>query len=238
MSRSVSGAGVVLGVMMTAVLLLGARSAALLPRSEPTGPLPNPAVDQPVTTIRGQQVAVFSGGWFWGVEAVFEHVKGVTEVVSGFTGGGAAATSYDQVSTGTTGNAESVRVVYDSSQVTYGQLLKVFFSVAHDPTELNYQGPDHGPQYRSAIWYTSDAQKKIAEAYIAQLTRAKAFPKPIVTEVNPLAVFHPAEAYHQDYAMHHPHDPYIVYNDAPKVEHLRTELPDLYRDTPVASAAR
>jgi peptide-methionine (S)-S-oxide reductase len=151
-----------------------------------------------------EEVAVFSGGCFWGVEAVFEHVKGVR-------------------------HAESVRVVFDPSEVSYAQLLQVFFSVAHDPTQLNYQGPDHGPQYRSAIWYTSEAQKRTAEAYIAQLTRAHTFRKPIVTEVKPLTGFYLAEAYHQDYATRHPDAPYIVYNDAPKVEHLKQDLPALYR---------
>ncbi|MGE5091010.1 MAG: peptide-methionine (S)-S-oxide reductase MsrA [Bacillota bacterium] len=176
-----------------------------------------------------EEVAVFSGGCFWGVEAVFEHVKGVKHAESGYAGGVAATANYEAVSTGDTGHAESVRVVFDPSEVSYAQLLQVFFSVAHDPTQLNYQGPDHGPQYRSAIWYTSEAQKRTAEAYIAQLTRAHTFRKPIVTEVKPLSGFYLAEAYHQDYATRHPDAPYIVYNDAPKVEHLKKDLPALYR---------
>ena len=186
------------------------------------------AVD-PAPDHATEEVAVFSGGCFWGIELVFEHVRGVKLAESGYAGGGAGTAGYEAVSTGTTGHAESVRVVFDPSQVTYAQLLQVFFSVAHDPTQLNYQGPDHGPQYRSAIWYTTDAQKRTAEAYIAQLERAKVFPKPIVTQVNPLKGFYLAEAYHQDYADHHPDQPYIVYNDAPKLERLRRELPALYR---------
>lgn len=176
-----------------------------------------------------EEVAVFSGGCFWGIEAVFEHVKGVTHAESGYAGGGAATANYEAVSNGDTGHAESVRVVFDPSQVSYGQLLQVFFSVAHDPTELNYQGPDHGPQYRSVIWYTSEAQRRTAEAYIAQLTKARTFSKPIVTQVAPLRGFYLAEAYHQDYATRHPDAPYIVYNDAPKVERLKKDLPALYR---------
>ena len=176
-----------------------------------------------------EEVAVFSGGCFWGIEAVFEHVKGVTRAESGYAGGSAATANYEAVSNGDTGHAESVRVVFDPSQVSYGQLLQVFFSVAHDPTELNYQGPDHGPQYRSVIWYTSEAQRQTAEAYIAQLTKAHTFSKPIVTQVTPLRGFYLAEAYHQDYATRHPDALYIVYNDAPKVERLKKDLPALYR---------
>jgi peptide-methionine (S)-S-oxide reductase len=187
---------------------------------------PRPSSPAPAA---GDEVAVFSGGCFWGVEAVFEHVKGVRHAESGYAGGASGTAGYEAVSTGATGHAESVRVVFDPSQVTYGQLLQVFFSVAHDPTELNYQGPDHGTQYRSAIWYTSDTQKRIAEAYIAQLGRSKAFAAPIVTQVNPLRGFYLAESYHQDYATRHPNDPYIVYNDAPKVARLKTDLPALYR---------
>jgi peptide-methionine (S)-S-oxide reductase len=222
----IPGGGVVACAGLIAVAVL-----ALPHRSGPAHatPLPVAVIDAPAAPAAGQEVAVFSGGCFWGIEAVFEHVKGVTHAESGYAGGAASTASYEAVSTGTTGHAESVRVVFDPSQVTYGQLLQVFFSVAHDPTELNYQGPDHGTQYRSAIWYTSETQKRIAEAYIAQLGRSKAFPRPIVTEVKPLRGFYLAEAYHQDYATHHPDQPYIVYNDAPKVEHLRKDLPALYR---------
>jgi peptide-methionine (S)-S-oxide reductase len=175
------------------------------------------------------ETAVFAGGCFWGIEAVFEHVKGVKTAVSGYAGGKYENPSYEEVSTGRTGHAESVRVVYDPSQITYAQLLRVFFSVAHDPTQLNYQGPDHGTQYRSALFYMNDAQKKDAEAYIDSLTKAKTFGKPIVTQVVPFSKFYPAEDYHQDYLVHHPNEPYIVYNDAPKLVALQKQIPELYR---------
>ena len=175
-------------------------------------------------------VAVFAGGCFWGVEAVFEHVAGVTDVVSGFAGGDASTAHYMSVGSGRTGHAESVRVTYDPAKVTYEQLLHVFFTVAHDPTQLDRQGPDVGPQYRSVVFYATEAQHRAAEAYIAELTRTKAFPKPIVTELVPLRGFYEAEAYHQDYAAKHPRDRYIVVNDAPKVARLRQQFPDLYRE--------
>lgn len=190
--------------------------------------VPDPAVDVPLAAARREQTAVVAGGCFWGVEAVFEHVKGVNSVTSGYAGGGAKPARYDVVSTGTTGHAESVRINYDPSQITYGQLLKVFFSVAHDPTELNRQGPDAGTQYRSAIFYQNEEQKRVAEAYVAQLNRAKVFGRSIVTQVSALDSFHPAEEYHQDYLAHHPDQPYIVINDLPKVENLRKMLPALY----------
>ncbi len=173
--------------------------------------------------------AVFSGGCFWGVEAVFKHVKGVTKVVSGYAGGAADTAHYEIVSTGTTGHAESVQVTYDPSKVSYDDLLKVFFFVAHDPTELNRQGPDSGTQYRSSIFYENDAQKKMADDYIAQLDRKHAFSKPIVTKVVPLAGFYPAEDYHQNYLELHPDQPYIVYNDLPKLERFQKDLPGLYQ---------
>jgi peptide-methionine (S)-S-oxide reductase len=191
-------------------------------------PLPNPTVDS-ARTAAADQTAVFSGGCFWGIQAVFQHVNGVKTAISGYSGGPAAAAQYEVVSTGETGHAESVQVTYDPSQITYGQLLKVFFSVAHDPTQLNRQGPDSGSQYRSAIFYANEEQKRIAEAYIAQLQQAKVFSRPIVTQVGPLKAFYPAEGYHQNYATLHPNDPYIAANDAPKVEHLRQQFPDLYR---------
>ncbi len=194
----------------------------------PATSLPAPALDQAPAT--GAAVAVFAGGCFWGVQAVFEHVKGVKSATSGYAGGTVRSPSYEDVSSGETGHAESVRVVYDPAVVSYGDLLRVFFSVAHDPTQLNRQGPDVGPNYRSAIFYVNDEQKRLAQAYIDQLTKAKAFPRPIVTQVAPLHGFYPAEAYHQDYALHHPDDPYIVINDAPKVVALRKQLPALYRD--------
>lgn len=173
--------------------------------------------------------AVFSGGCFWGVDAVFKHVKGVTKVVSGYAGGAADTAHYEIVSTGETGHAESVQVTYDPSKVSYDDLLKVFFFVAHDPTELNRQGPDTGTQYRSSIWYENDVQKKMADDYIAQLDQQRAFPEPIVTKVVPLNGFYPAEDYHQNYLELHPDQPYIVYNDLPKLQHLQKDYPGLYK---------
>jgi len=176
--------------------------------------------------------AVFSGGCFWGIEGVFEHVKGVVSATAGYAGGTAESPSYEEVSSGTTGHAESVRVVYDPSQVTYQQLLAVFFTVAHDPTQLNRQGPDVGTQYRSIVFYGDSAQKQTIDAYIAKLTAAKTFKAPIVTQVAPLGTFYPAEAYHQHYMEQHPYSPYIVYNDAPKVRNLKRVFPTLYREPP------
>jgi len=193
-----------------------------------TAAIPNPIIDAPLATAKGEQVAVFAGGCFWGVEAVFEHVKGVTGVTSGYSGGLAKTADYELVSTGETGHAEAVRITYDPSQISYGQLLKVFFSVAHDPTELNRQGPDTGTQYRSAIFTSNEEQQRIAQSYIEQLNKAKAFEQPVVTQVNALNAFYKAEAYHQDYAVHHPNNGYIVANDLPKVENLRKQFPDLY----------
>jgi peptide-methionine (S)-S-oxide reductase len=217
-----------LGILAVIVLGLG---RTLTPRAASAAvTLPAPIVDNGLTTAKGDAVAVFAGGCFWGIEAVFEHLKGVKTAVSGYAGGSKNSPSYEEVSSGSTGHAESVRVVYDSSQISYGTLLKVFFSVAHDPTQLNRQGPDVGTQYRSAIFYMNDEQKRIAEAYIDQLTKAKAFPRPIVTQVAPLKTFFEAEDYHQDYMRHNPNQPYIVINDAPKVEHLKHQFPDLYRD--------
>lgn len=191
------------------------------------GQLPDPAISMSPTGT--QQVAVLAGGCFWGIEAVFEHVKGVKQVSSGYAGGSAATANYALVGSGVTGHAEAVKVVFDPRQVTYGQLLKVFFSVAHDPTQLNRQGPDRGPQYRSAIFASDAEQARVAKAYIAQLATSKAFPKPIVTEVAPLEKFYVAEDYHQDYARLHPNEPYIVYHDAPKVKALARQFPTLYR---------
>lgn len=204
------------------VLALGAVAAA------GNGAFPAPALDAPVAKTSSQQTAVVSGGCFWGIQAVFQHVKGVISATSGYSGGSSLTAHYEVVSTGATGHAEAVQVVYDPSQVTYGELLRVFFSVAHDPTELNRQGPDEGTQYRSSIFYGSDEQKRIAEAYIAQLDKAKVFSRPIVTQVVPLKGFYAAEGYHQNYAANHPDDFYIRYNDAPKVAHLREQFPNLY----------
>lgn len=177
------------------------------------------------------ETAVLAGGCFWGVDAVFKHVKGVTSVVSGYAGGAAATADYQTVSDGQSGHAESVKISYDPSVVTYGTLLKLFFSVAHDPTQLNRQGPDSGPQYRSAIFFGNADQQRAAQAMIAELERSKVYKHPIVTQVAPLQAFYPAEAYHQDYLARHPTQAYIVYNDLPKVEQLRTKYPELYRET-------
>lgn len=192
------------------------------------GALPNPVIDAPLATTKGEQTAVIAGGCFWGVQAVFEHVKGVISVSAGYSGGAADTAHYEMVSEGNTGHAESVRIKYDPSQISYGQLLKVYFAVAHDPTELNRQGPDTGSQYRSAIFYGNAEQKSIAGAYIAQLNKAGAFSRPIVTQVVALNAFYEAEAYHQDYAQNHPDEPYIAINDLPKVAALRKQLPELY----------
>jgi peptide-methionine (S)-S-oxide reductase len=191
--------------------------------------IPEPAVDQPLAHRPGQETAVVSGGCFWGMQAVFQHVKGVTNATAGYAGGAANTATYEEVSTGTTGHAESVQITYDPSQISYGQLLKVFFSVAHDPTELDRQGPDEGTQYRSAIWFANPDQERIAQAYIAQLGGAHVFGQPIVTEVTPLKGFYAAEEYHQNYYNLHPYSPYIVVNDKPKVAHLQSDWPQLYR---------
>lgn len=183
----------------------------------------------PNTVSAAEQTAVFAGGCFWGVDAVFKHVRGVTEVVSGYTGGNAETAHYDQVSNGDTGHAESVRVRFDPTRVSYQQLLEVFFNVAHNPTQLNRQGPDSGTQYRSAIFYTSPDQQKSARAYIQQLTSAHVFSEPIVTQVVTLREFFAAEEHHQNYLALHPYQPYIVYNDQPKLEQLRKQYPALYQ---------
>ena len=178
-----------------------------------------------------EQTAVFAGGCFWGIEAVFEHIKGVTHATSGYAGGTVGSPTYEQVSSGTTGHAEAVRVTFDPTQVSYATLLEVFFAVAHDPTELNRQGPDVGTQYRSAIFYANEEQKSAAEAFIAKLTREKRYSRPIVTQVAKLGRFYDAEAYHQGYAIRHPDQPYIAMFDLPKVEHLRKQFPQLYRES-------
>jgi peptide-methionine (S)-S-oxide reductase len=191
--------------------------------------LPSPTVDEPLAPAKGERTAVIAGGCFWGIEAVFDHVKGVKTAVSGYSGGAAGTAQYETVSSGTTGHAESVKITYDPSQISYGQLLKIYFSVATDPTELNRQGPDTGTQYRGVIFYSDAEQQKVAQAYIDQLDQAKAFSHKIVTQVVPLKAFYQAEDYHQDYAAHHPDQPYIMYNDLPKVDHLKQQFPDLYK---------
>lgn len=204
--------------------------AAYPKATRPNNSFPKPVLDNPVASTHGQQMAVFSGGCFWGVQAVYEHTRGVLSATAGYAGGSAETAHYELVSGGNTGHAESVRVIFDPAQITYGQLLMIFFSVAHDPTELNKQGPDWGTQYRSALFYTNAEQQKIAEAYIAQLTAAKVYPQKIVTQVTPLTEFYAAENYHQDYVKHHPDNPYIVINDLPKLANLRKQYPDLYRE--------
>lgn len=205
--------------------------ALALSASAFAGTFPAPSADASLARARDERTAVFAGGCFWGIQAVFQHVKGVITATSGYAGGDARTAHYDVVSTGETGHAESVQVTYDSSQITYGQLLRVFFSVAHDPTQLNRQGPDEGTQYRSIVFYRDPEQKRIAEAYIAQLNASRLFRAPIVTQVVPLKAFYAAESYHQDYAARHPYDPYIVFNDAPKVSNLRKQLPEIYLES-------
>ena len=195
--------------------------------------LPAPAMDAPATTQAGSDTAVFAGGCFWGVQAVFQHTRGVLNAVSGYTGGDKASASYSLIGTGRTGHAESVQISYDPKQISYGKLLQIYFSVAHDPTTLNYQGPDHGTQYRSAIFYQNASQKQVAERYMAQLDAAKVFPGKIVTQLTPLTAFYPAEAYHQDYATLNPNQPYIARFDRPKIANLKVLMPELYRDKPV-----
>jgi peptide-methionine (S)-S-oxide reductase len=194
----------------------------------PKSPIPPAKVDVPTATAPGKQTAVFAGGCFWGTQAVFERVKGVLDTTVGYSGGSPKTATYDQVTTETTGHAESVEVVYDPSQLTYGELLRIFFSVAHDPTELNRQGPDVGTSYRSAIFYSTEDQKRIANAYIAQLDEAKVFPARIVTEVTPLKGFYRAEEYHQDFAIKNPTNNYIQICDLPKIAALKQQFPDLF----------
>jgi len=191
---------------------------------------PKPAMDAPLAASKSTETAVVAGGCFWGIQAVFAHLKGVTTSTSGYAGGAAKTAHYEEVSTGETGHAESVKIVFDPSQVSYGQILMIFFSVGHNPTELNRQGPDSGTQYRSSIFYASEEQKKIAEAYIAQLDAAKVYTQPIVTKVVPLQGFYNAEGYHQDYLKHHTYEPYIMMNDLPKLTSFKKEYPDLYRN--------
>ena len=211
---------------LAVLALLGACSLASA-RSKPVA-LPEPKVDAPLAAGK-DQVAVFAGGCFWGVEAVFEHVRGVKAAVSGYAGGSALTAKYGLIGTGQTGHAEAVRVVYDPAVVSYGQLLQVYFSVAHDPTQLNRQAPDVGPQYRSEIFAATPAQQALATGYIRQLSAAKVFAAPIVTKVGLIKAFYPAEGYHQDYLRLHPGEPYIVYNDAPKLVHLKQLFPKLYQ---------
>ncbi len=195
--------------------------------------LPPPAMDAPATPAAARATAVFAGGCFWGVQAVFQHTQGVLNAVSGYAGGEASTASYRKIGSGQTGHAESVQITYDPRIVSYGKLLQIFFSVAHDPTTLNRQGPDSGTQYRSAIFYQDSAQKELTEKYLAQIDAAKVFPSKVVTELKPLTGFYPAEAYHQNYAARNPRNPYIVRFDAPKVANLKALMPEVYRPQPV-----
>jgi peptide-methionine (S)-S-oxide reductase len=220
-----------LSLLVSVMLVFTMLVFTLLPRdanAAPKTPVPPAETDAPLAPSSGRQTAVFAGGCFWGTQSVFERVKGVIKTTAGYSGGSAATATYDQVSTETTGHVESVEVVYDPSRISYGQLLRIFFSVAHDPTELNRQGPDVGPSYRSVIFYADDEQKRIATAYIAQLNAAKVFKKTIVTQVVPLKAFYRAEDYHQDYALHNPDNPYIMVCDRPKIDALKKEFPDLF----------
>lgn len=222
-------------VALAALTYLGGGLGALA-AEENAVKLPAPVVDTPFATQVARETAVFAGGCFWGVQCVFQHTKGVLNAVSGYAGGDKSTASYDMIGSGRTGHAESVQITYDPAQISYGKLLQIYFSVAHDPTTLNRQGPDSGTQYRSAIFYADANQKQVAEKYIAQLDAAKVFPKKIVTQLTPLAAplaFYPAEAYHQDYATLHPTQPYIARFDLPKIANLKTMMPDVYRDKPV-----
>jgi peptide-methionine (S)-S-oxide reductase len=221
-------------IALAAALLLGAGLLASwrAPSAEQAAVITAPAIDSP-KEAGPAQTAVLSGGCFWGVQGVFEHVRGVRRVVSGYAGGAKSTAEYGNVSTGSTGHAESVQISFDPAQVSYGEILRVFFSVAHDPTQLNRQGPDVGSQYRSEIFYSTPEQKRIAEAYIAQLDQQHAFARPIATRVDSLPGFYPAEEYHQDFLVHNPTYPYIVFNDLPKIENLKRVLPDYYVGRPV-----
>jgi peptide-methionine (S)-S-oxide reductase len=217
-------------VMRSTVLCVLFAAAFMGCRADIKSPIPAPANDAALAPKPGKQTAIFAGGCFWGTQSVFERVKGVIATTAGYAGGSAATATYDQVTTETTGHAESVKVVFDPSKITYGRLLQIFFSVVHDPTQLNRQGPDVGTSYRSAIFYTNEEQRKISTAYIAQLDAAKIFPKPIVTQVTPFRGFYDAEAYHQDYALHNPNSPYIQVCDRPKIEALKQQFPDLFQE--------
>ncbi|HSC19664.1 MAG TPA: peptide-methionine (S)-S-oxide reductase MsrA [Rhizomicrobium sp.] len=223
-----------LAIGLLALPLLGAIVLGFAHADESRG-LSAPAVDE--RSGATSETAVLAGGCFWGMQGVFEHVKGVTKVVAGYAGGNGATAEYETVSTGATGHAESVQIAFNPRQISYGQLLRIYFSVAHDPTQLNRQGPDEGSQYRSEIFFTSPEQQKIARAYIAQLVKARAFSAPIVTRVEPAKGFYPAEGYHQDYLIHHPESVYIQINDLPKIAGLKRLYPQLYRDTPVRLAS-
>jgi len=198
--------------------------------------IPSPTVYAPASSGGGSQTVVLAGGCFWGIQAVFQRVEGVHQAVSGYAGGINPNPTYEQVSAGRTGHAESVQITFDPRKISYGKILQIFFSVAHDPTQLDRQGPDVGTQYRSAIFFADESEKRIAQAYVTQLDRSAVFSRPIVTRIDPLKKFYPAEAYHQNYALNHPNNPYIVYNDLPKVENLKRLFAEIYREQPVTVA--
>jgi peptide-methionine (S)-S-oxide reductase len=223
------------GTGFAAIFALGA--TVLASAAEPAVVIAPPTLDAAAPAAGGLQKIVLAGGCFWGVQGVFEHTKGVVQAVSGYSGGAKETAHYEMVGTERTGHAESVQITYDPKQISYGKILQIYFSVAHNPTELNYQGPDSGPSYRSAIFYANDEQKRIAGAYIAQLNKTRVFPAAIVTKLEPLTGFYPAEDYHQDFLVLHPDYPYIVFNDLPKVDNLKRLFPDYYRATPVTVMA-
>ena len=223
--RTLAIAVVVAFFAWNAVRSIGARPAA-----EPHYPFPKPVVDAPLAATKSKETVVLAGGCFWGVQAVFEHLKGVRSVIAGYSGGRVNSPSYEMVSSGLTGHAESVSITFDPSQISYGQVLMIFFSVTHDPTQLNRQGPDDGTQYRSAVFYSTEEQKRIAAAYIEQLDAAKVYPRKIVTEVMLFKAFYRAEEYHQDYLTIHTDEPYIIYNYLPKLEHLSKQFPEMHRN--------
>ena len=233
MLNSLMRNGLVLALMALVVVKLG-----LFPPQVRAANIPAPIEDASLAQKPGEETVVFSGGCFWGVQAVFQHVKGVISATSGYSGGDAKTAEYEIVSTGRTGHAESVKVVFDPSQITYGQLLHVFFSVAHDPTELNRQGPDEGPQYRSVVFFSTPDQERITRAYVEQLDKAHVFKHAIVTQVVPMNAFYPAEAYHQNYATIHPDSMYIRFNDAPKVVNLKKQFSQIYRESPQLVAVK
>ena len=235
-----AGSRLLLWPVVGALLLvpfLGLLSSGAVLAAEPAVNIPAPAVDAAAPADGGLQTVVLAGGCFWGVQGVFEHTKGVNHALSGYSGGKKETAHYQMVGTEQTGHAELVQVTYDPKEISYGKILQIYFSVAHNPTELNYQGPDSGPSYRSALFFASDDQKRVAEAYIAQLDQAHVFKSPIVTKLEPLTGFYPAEDYHQDFLVLHPAYPYIVFNDLPKVENLKRLFPDNYREMPVTAVA-
>jgi peptide-methionine (S)-S-oxide reductase len=234
MAHRKSTGALIAGALLLAPLMILASGHSRA--AEPAVAIPPPALDE-TAPASGLQTVVVAGGCFWGMQAIYEHTKGVTLAVSGYSGGSKETAHYQMVGTERTGHAESVSITYDPRQITLGKILQIYLSVAHNPTELNYQGPDSGTSYRSAIFYANDEQKRIAAGYIEQLDKAHAFASPIVTKLEPLTGFYPAEDYHQDFAVVHPAYPYIVFNDLPKVENLKRMFPDYYRDTPVTVMA-